>query len=58
MHVERNRRVAEHNSYPLEYQSFVRTPVHHKRQIYCRLKNLKFEWSRPVYIYYYILNGF
>jgi hypothetical protein len=27
-HVETNRRVAEHTSYSLEYQSFVETPVH------------------------------
>ena len=39
-HVETNQRVTEHNSYPLEYQSFVETPVHQTGQICCQLKNL------------------
>jgi hypothetical protein len=32
-HEENNRRVAEHNSYPLEYQSFVETHVQQTQQI-------------------------
>jgi len=27
-HVETNRRVVERNSYPLEYKSFVETPIY------------------------------
>ena len=42
-HVEKSRRVAEHTSYPLEYQSFVKTPVQQTRQICCRLKNLAYK---------------
>ena len=38
-HVEKNRRVTEHKSYPLEYQSLVVTPVHQTGQICCQLKN-------------------
>ena len=37
--VEKNGRVLEHNSYPLEYQSLVKKPVHQTEQICCRLKN-------------------
>ena len=60
-HVETNRRVTEHNSYPLEYQSLVETPVHQTGQTCCTSKlkkKLIFEWSHPVYIYYQLLNGF
>ena len=59
-HVETNEWVAEHNSYPLENQSFVETPVYQTGQICCQqqLKNLTFEWSRHVYIYLLALNGF
>ena len=48
-HAETNWQVVEHNSYPLRYQSFVETPVHHTGQICCQLKNKTFEWSRGGY---------
>jgi hypothetical protein len=42
-HVEKYRRVTEHTSYPLEYQSLIVTPVHQTGQICYQLKNLTFE---------------
>jgi hypothetical protein len=45
-HVETNRWVGKHNSYPLRCQTFVETPVHQTRPICCQLKNKTFEWSR------------
>jgi hypothetical protein len=44
-HVHKNQRVSEHNACPLEYQSFIETPIHQTGQI-CRqqqLKNLAFK---------------
>jgi hypothetical protein len=43
--VHKHQRVAEHNACPLEYQSFIETPIHQTGQI-CRqqqLKNLAFK---------------
>ena len=42
-HIETYRRIREHKSYPLEYQSFVGKPVHQTGQICCQLKNLTFD---------------
>ena len=49
-------RVAEHNSYSLEYQSSVETLVHPTRHICCRSKNLTFQCSRPIFIFWIIFN--